>query len=882
MIHRIRSAIGALFHGNQLRHELDEEMAFHMDQVAEDLMRQGMSPEEARREARHRFGVTEEVHTRTRRARGVASFDELGRNVRFAFRSMRRSPLLTGAFVLTLALCIGFGTAVFSAVDSILWKPLPYPDGDRLALAGLYDPARGGIAGRVGVDGASWRRIRDEAAEFETAVYSGWVRGVNLSTVGSAQFVQQQRVGAGFFRTLGVDPLMGREFAREEDVTDGPPLVILSHALWENTFAADPNILGSTARLKGELHTVIGVMPPDFRSDAEADLWTPLRPSASGEGGGTNYTALVRVPAGMTWEEAQARFAAIEAPSRGDGAQDVRFGLSPLDEALSAGIRLPLLVLLGAVGLMILVGAANLAGIQVSRTLARETEMATRQALGSGARALVRQLLAENLILGLLGGVLGLGVAALALDGLEVLLRSNLGTLTSMEIDGRALSAALGLTGLATLLFGLAPLLQVGRRGALRLLVSGTRGVAGGRSRTLRKLLLVGEVAMVTVLLFAAVLLARSYGHLASLEPGFDPTGVLTVQFSLDDARYADAGAVNGLFEETVDELRSIPGITSAAVALSLPYERPLNMPFRLEGEENGQQPRLANLVYVTPEFFETLRIPLREGRGIDARDQADAPAVVLANQALLGAHFEGRAALGARIHVGGGDALELVGVVGDVQQGGGGWGSAQPVWAAPTLYIPAAQGSGPMFQQVHVWFSPSWVIRAPAQSPQLASQIARVFESQDGELPVARAASLEEVMAKAFARTRFQAAFLFVVAGFALLLAGVGLYGIVAQEVLERRREMGVRMALGSTPGRAIWTTGLAGIRLATWGLLAGGVAATAAGRVLASLLWGVSPSDPITILALISGIGGLALVASFVPAMRMGRMDPARVLRE
>jgi hypothetical protein len=384
VIHRIRSAIDALLHRDRLRQELDEEMAFHIGQVAEDLMRQGMSPREARREARHRFGVTEEVHTRSRRVQGVASVDELGRNIRFAFRSMRRNPLLTGAFVLTLALCIGFGTAVFSAVDSVLWKPLPYPDGDRLAMAGLYDPTRGEMAGQVGVDGASWRRIRDEAAGFETAVYSGWVRGVNLSTEGSARFVQQQRVGAGFFRTLGVDPLMGREFTREEDVPDGPPLVILSHALWENTFGANPDILGSTARLKGELHTVIGVMPPNFRSDAEADLWTPLRPSTSGEGGGTNYTALVRVPPGMTWEEAQARFAAIEAPGGSDGTPEVRFGLSPLDEALSAGFRLPLLVLLGAVVLMILVGTANLAGIQVSRSLARETEMATRQALGSG------------------------------------------------------------------------------------------------------------------------------------------------------------------------------------------------------------------------------------------------------------------------------------------------------------------------------------------------------------------------------------------------------------------------------------------------------------------------------------------------------------------
>jgi hypothetical protein len=305
-------------------------------------------------------------------------------------------------------------------------------------------------------------------------------------------------------------------------------------------------------------------------------------------------------------------------------------------------------------------------------------------------------------------------------------------------------------------------------------------------------------------------------------------------------------------------------------------------MPFRLEGDDRAQQPRLANLVYVTPDFFEALGIPIRSGRGIEVRDGAHAPPVAVVNQALVEAHFEGRSALGSRVEMGGGEGLELVGIVGDVQQGGGGWGSSQPVWAAPTVYVPAAQASGPLLQQVHVWFSPSWVIRAPSQSPQLASRIAQVFAARDGELPVARTALLEEVMAHAFARTRFQAAFLLVVAGFALLLAGVGLYGIVAQEVLERRREMGVRMALGATPGRAVWTTGFAGLRLAAWGLLAGGVGAAGAGRVLGSLIWGVSPWDPVTILALVSGIGALALVASFVPAVRMGRMDPARVLRE
>jgi predicted permease len=882
MFARIRSIIDSLVHGSRQRQELDEEMAFHMEELARDLMLQGMSPEEAHREARHRFGATEPVHERSRRARGVGSVDEAARNVRFALRSMRRSPVITGTFVLTLALCIGFGTAVFTAVDSILWKPLPFPNAERLALAGIYDASRGPLTGRTSVDGASWIQIRDEAEGFRAAVYSGWVKGVNLSADGAARFVQQQRVGAGFFSTLGVEPLMGREFTAAEDVPDGPPLVVLSHELWQDVFDADPAILGSTVRLKGELHTVVGVMPPGFRADAPADLWTPLRPSTSGEGSGTNFTALVRLPAGMAWEEAHARFAGIEVPMEGDGVADLRFGIVPLGDALSSGFRVPLLVLLGAVALMILVGCGNLAGIQVSRSLAREAELATRKALGSGVGALFRQLFTENLMLGLLGGAAGLVVAVFALDGLEVLFRSQLGTAAEMTLDRRALGVALGLTGLTTFLFGLTPLLQVGRSDALRVLVGGTRGVAGGGGRRVRKVLLIGEVAMVTVLLFAAVLLARSYGHLMGLEPGFDPEGVLTVQFSLDDVRYADGPTTLRLFEETVADLTEISGVSQAAVALSLPYERPLNSPFRLEGDDEGERPRLANVVYVTDAFFETLGIPVREGRTFDARDGAEAPPVAVANQALVNAHFEGRSGVGERVtFFGSPQPAEVVGVVGNVQQGGGGWGSSQPVWAAPTLYIPVSQAGG-LLRQVHVWFSPSWVIRTTGSSPQIPAQVAQVFTARDSELPVARMASLEEVMNNAFAASRFQARFLLLVAAFALLLAGVGLYGIVAQEGVERRREMGVRMALGATPGRAIWTTGMAGVRLAAWGLVLGGLAAFASGRVLESLLWGVTPTDPLALLVLVSGVGGLALVASFVPALKLGRVDPARVLRE
>ncbi len=846
-------------------------------------MPKGMPPGAGRPNARRRFGAAEPVRARSRGAPDSAWLDETARNVRFALRAMARSPVLTGAFVLTLALCIGFGTAVFSAVDSMLWRPLPYPDADRLALAGLHDAERGALEGQVGVDGATWIRIRDEADGFETAVYSGWVKGVNLSTHESARFVLQQRVSAGFFATLGVAPFMGREFTAAEDVPNGSPVAVLSHGLWTESFGADAAILGRAVRLKGELHTVVGVMPKGFRSDQAADVWTPLRASTAGEGSGTNYNALVRLPEGMTWEEARARFAAIEPPPGGAGGVARRFGLIPLEDALSAGLRLPLLVLLGAVGLLILVGCANLAGVQVSRAVARETEMSTRRALGGGTGALVRQLLAENAVLGLLGGALGLGVATLTLGGLELLFRANLGATEAMALDGRAFAVAFGLTFLATFVFGIVPVPQLRRTDALRLLVSGTRGIVGGTGRTVRRALLVGQVAVVTVLLFGAVLLARSYGHLATLEPGFDPRGVTTVQLSLDDARYADAEAASSLFDGTVRDLRDLPDVSHAAVALSLPYERPLNMPFRVGGDDGAGSPRLTNLVYVTPGFFETLDVPVRDGRSLTEADRYDAAPVAVVNQAFVDAYLDGRRAPGMRIDLQtGAGEVEIVGVVADVLQGGAGWGSSAPVWTAPTAYVPVSQVAGAFLRQIHVWFSPSWVIRAPGASPGLQGSIAGVFESWDRELPIARSVSLEEVMAEAFAGPRFQAVFLLVVAGFALLLAAVGLYGIVAQEAVRRRREMGVRMALGVSPGRAVLHAGLSGMRLAAAGLVLGGVLAAAAGRVLGSLVWGVSTSDPVTFLLLLSAIGGLTAVASFVPAARLGRLHPATVLRE
>lgn len=878
MLRRIVSRARHLLGAARAREELDEEMSFHIDLLTEDLVRQGMDPKEARRQARIRFGSPERVHARAREERGLALLDETARHARLALRALGRSPLFATTFILTLALCIGLGTTAFSVVDAVLWRPLPYPAPDRLANAVLYSPTFGKSPFNVGVDGATWERIRDRGEPFERAVYDETARGVNLTTDDASAFVRQQRVGAGYFEVLGFSPMVGREFEAAEDVPAGPAVVVLSHGLWTGTFGGAP-VLGETIRLKGEAHTVVGIMPADFRSGVEADLWTPLRASTTGEGAGVNFHVVVRIPDGMSFEEADARLGGIEPPpSASEGGTERRFGLVPLDAALSAGVRLPMLVLLGAIGLMLVVGCANLAGLQIARSLTRAPEMATRQALGSGTGAVVRQLVVENLLLGVAGGVAGLALAYAAIPVLEDVVRSNFDVWQTIRLDGRSLLAVAAITALATLLFAAAPVIQAGRSQAGRLLVGGSR-VVGEGGHALRKLLLVGQVAMVTVLLFAAGLLVRSYGHLEGLDPGFNADGVLTVQLSLDDARYADADAVRRLFDESLRGLRAAPGVRSAAVSLTLPYERALNSWLRVSADDEGG---LANVVYVTPGYFETLGIPVLQGRAFEEGDRDDAPPVAVVDEAWMDANVEDGPAVGSPITEGLVDGTRIIGVVGKVQQVAG-WGdNNRPVWETPTVYVPAAQLSGGFLRQVHVWFAPSWIISGNGPQADLATEVRRVLSAVDPDLPLARISSLQEIMADAFARQRFEAALLLAVAGFALLLAGIGLYGIIAHEVVERRSEMGLRMALGSTPGEAVWAVGIGGVRLTLGGLLVGGVLTLFVGRVMERLIWGVTPYDPVTLGALVVALAVLAGVASFLPAARVSRVDPARILRE
>ncbi len=872
-IRRLRS-------GGDDHRALDREVEFHLQAQTDDLIREGWEPRAARREAMRRFGNPERIKENTRRVYGLAPFDELGRNARFAVRGLLRDPVFSITFVVTLALTVGLGTVAYGVGSAALWSPLPYPAPDRLAQVALYRADQGINPSLLAVDGSTWEQFRDRGEPFQRAVYSGWGAGVNLSTDAAAAFVTQQRVGTGYFETLGVLPTRGREFTPSEDTPEGPAVAILSHDLWMSTFDGDPDVLGGTVRLKGEPHTVVGIMPEGFRSPARADVWTPLRPSRRGEGSGTNYGILARMPAGMSLEEANRRVAGVAAPQNWlDRDAGFRFGMTSFQESQTAGARTPVLVLLGSIALMLLVGWANLAGLQIARTLSRRPELATRRALGGGTAVLVRQMTVENLVLAALGGAVGLVLAVVASPRLEALIRSQLGTWQPMPGAVSLTVAATLLTLVAFVVFAAVPLVRAARPGVERLVVAGSRVV--GRERHVgRKVLLVGQMAMVTVLLFAAGLLARSYGHLNSLDPGFRADGLYSVQYSLDDARFAEAAPVQELFRESLAALERAPTIASAAVSLTLPYERPLNMPFRHPGEEQG---RTTNVSYVTDAFFETLDIPLLRGRTFDDRDAPEGQVAAVVNQAFVDRYLENRDPLGARLHMANGFGdVPVVGVVGNVQQSAG-WGdTTRPVWETPTMYLRADQMPSAFFRGVHIWFSPSWVVRTADAAGSPAGPVETAFQQVAPDLPVARAATLSDIMDRAFRQQRFEANFLVVMAGLAVVLAGIGLYGLVSQEVLERRGEMGIRMAMGASPQRAVVRTAMGGLAMAGVGLLVGMAAAYYAGGLLENIIWGIGTLDPVTLVGMIGVLGALAAVASFVPATRIGRMDPSKVLRE
>jgi len=816
-------------------------------------------------------------------------------DVRYARRVLARSPAFSLTAIGTLALAIGVNTAVFALVNAVLLQPLPYPHPERLALVS-YSVAGGAPDGNTAVDGRTWELLRERATSVDRAVFSSWTTGVNLvvrAANGSEQalFVQQQRVGTGFFSVLGVPPLAGREFTADEDRPNGPPAVVLSAALWRSSFGSDPAAVGRSITLRGESYTVVGIMPDGFQTGARADLWTPLRPSTTGEGGGTNYQVLVGLRAGGARARALAELGGIAEELRrqraagsdaGPGQREVSLSLVELQRGMTSSIRPALLVVWAAVGVVLMAACVNLAGLMLTRAARRRREMATRLALGSGRAAVVRQLLVEAGMLGLAGGIAGVGVAATAVQGLAWLSRDVFEIWQPVSIGVREVTLAAGLSLLGSLMFGLGPALQASRQSPDSSLLASGRSVAGATSHWPRRFLVVTQVALGVLLLVGSGLLLRTFTHLKSLDPGFDPSQVVSAAVSLEDARYRTADSVSRLMDAALARLQQEPGITSAAVGLGLPYERLLNLGFRhADGPEaSDAATQITNATYITPAFFDVLRIPVRAGRVFDARDREGSPPVVIVNDALVRAHFRDGNPIGRRVRLSG-TVREIVGVVGDVQLRPG-WGDNGPLSAMPLMYLPIGQLTDGFVRLVHGWFMPAIVVRSAIPAANASGAIRRAVASVDPLLPLASVSTMAELQSASLGQQRLLMTLLLALATATLVVAAIGIHGLIAASVAERTREMGIRLALGATFGHALRVLALPGIVLACVGTAAGLAGAAAAVPLIRHFVWGVSVGDPLTYAGVVAVLLAVATVASLAPALRILRLDPATTLRQ
>ncbi|HEY6292045.1 MAG TPA: ADOP family duplicated permease [Terriglobia bacterium] len=807
--------------------------------------------------------------------------DALGQSLKFAARQLRRNPGFTVTVTLMLALSIGANTAIFSMVNALMLKSLPYSHPERTGT--IYTRVTGPRPSdeRLQLNGEQWELLRDNVPSLISAVSGGGASGVNLQAGSHVQYVHAGRISAHYLDVLAIHPIIGRNFSEEEDRPHGPKATILSYGLWRDAFGANPSILGERILLKGETHPVIGVLPESAATPLNADLYTALQPSREGEGGGANFDDITRLRDGATWQEANAeinrawslrasRYELADNP----GAQ-VTYYLVPLQKGETASLRPQVLALMLAAGFILLIACANLAGLALVRMLRRTSEVATRLVLGASRWQIQKQFWVENLLLALVGGAVGLGVGFLALRGLLLLLPEHFLPVAGVPLDGSVMAFTLLVSLVTSILFGMLPALAT-RKVDLRSSMAG-RTVAGLGSVGLRQALIAGEVALTVVLLTASGLLIRTLIHLETLPPGFNPDGVITAKASLDDARFHDPVAFRKLLDDSTAAMRQIPGVRNAAVGLCLPYERALNDQVTLsDGKEAGQQDG-TDEVYVTPGYFETLQLPVLAGRVFTDADGPTAQHVAVVNQAFARKFYGGTNPVGRYVDK---DTL-IVGEVANVYVSSGLYEGA-PLMSEQAMYIPAAQVDPRFLVVVHVWFQPNWVVRTAGPVEGLTAQMQRALASANPNLPFSGFYAMADLRAETLATQRVEVALLGAMAALALLLSAVGIFALVANLVALRTREIGIRMALGSTVGRAMVEIGRSGAGASVLGLVLGLALCLGALRVMRSVLYGVGVYDVPTILTVVLMLASVTLISTTVPTLRIARINPAKTLRD
>lgn len=822
---------------------------------------------------------------------------DLWQDIRYSLRIIAKQPAFAVIVILTLALGIGANTAMFSVVYGVLLRPLPYPQPDRIVQISVS------YNGHLDYSGFNARQFGFWKTHNEPFAYVAATIGVGFSLSSGSQplRVRALRVSKDYFRVMGVQPMLGREFTQDEDSSSGPDVAILSYGLWKSQFGGDASILGKPISLDSKPFIVVGVMPSGFQnvslrgnSDASIDLWTTIGQVANSIGGGINYTVIARLKPEATPEQADAYLGIAMAdfvkqfPSQRFSPRDnASFSAQSLRMMVSLTYRTPLLVLFGAIGFVLLIACVNVANLLMSRASSRGKEIAVRTALGASRSRLFRQLLTESILLALVGGALGLLFADWGLHLLLSIAPADLPRANDISLDSWAFAFTVLASLVTGILFGLAPAFQTSRCDLNSSLKESVGNPTAGSARNrMRSALAVAEIALSLVLLAGAALLIETFANLLRTNPGFDPHPILALQTWTTGQKFtllpphatvaqtnSRSAEISRFYESILRKVRAVPGVQNAAVVgagLPLDYGGNEFVWLASEGESQGIS---ADFRSVSPDYFRTLGIPLLQGRLFSSADSSDAAKVAIINEEFVREKFPHTNPIGQNLSQGGNEALRIIGVVGDVKTDIG-----QP--APATFFIPVAQDAGNI-QGFQAWFPVSIVVRTAQPPLTLSHAVETAVHNADPDLPIGHIQSMEQILSTSLAFQRFSMALMSIFAGLALILAAIGIYGSMSYSIAQRTREIGIRMALGARPGDVLGMIIRQGMTLAAVGLVLGIAGALATTRLLASQLYGVKPADPLTLVGVFVLLGLVALLACYIPARRAARVDPLIALR-
>jgi putative ABC transport system permease protein len=814
-------------------------------------------------------------------------------DVRYACRLMRRNTTFTAIAIAALALGIGANTAIFTVVDRVLLQPLPYPQPDRIMRLGRQ--FRTGVGYSISIPKyMAWRQ--NQVFEAMT-VFDFGALAMNLGAGDPPQQVDGVHVSAAYFHVLGVSPMIGRTFSEAEDMPGGPAVAVMAYGLWQSRFGASHDVIGRPILLNGVPYSVVGIMPNGFQPAPVADVWIPLQADPASANQGHYLNVAGRLKPGVTVAAAQAQMKVVGEqfrranPKWMDSEESV--AVRSMREATTGDVKPALLVLFGAVALVLLIACANVANLLLARASGRQRELAIRAAIGADRWRVVRQLLTESVLLSGCGGLLGLGLGAWGIRGLLRLAPGNIprltdanGALTAMPVlDWRVAAFTVGVSLLTGILFGLVPAMHTSRPDLSTTLkeASGRSG-SGSRHNRARGVLVVTEVALALVLLVGAALLIRTFAGLRAVNPGFDPHNVLTLQTSLAGGAYTTTANVNAFVTQVNRRLESLPGVQAAASAIVLPVENGIDLPFAIagkppvQGDYNGDEQWRS----VSPHYFQAFKIPLLRGRLFGDTDTGTSTRVVLINEAMAKKYWPKEDPIGQVIVIGKGlgpqfedPPRQIAGIVGNVRENGLG------NEGVGVMYIPQAQVPEGITALANSVIPLSWAIRTATDPLSLRAVVERELHAVDGQMPVSRERTMEQVIAGAVSRQNFNMVLLSIFAGVALVLAGIGIYGVMSYSVQQRTQEIGIRMALGAGRRRMLTLVLEQGMKLAAIGVVVGLALAYGVTRLLASLLFGVKASDPLTFMAAAGILTMVALVAAYVPARRATAVDPVIALR-